>query len=233
MLLEEAQWLGNELLTLSHHFKQPKLLNVGSGTTQKTVEVQSHQEKLVLQPLRSHQVQTVNTDIEAGEGVDLVGDLTDLHFLEVLKAGQFNLVTCNNLLEHIDPIAPICNSFKAIVPQHGYLVVTVPYRYPYHPDPIDTMFRPSVRGIATLIDGFEVVKGDIINGSRHVYTPDGELRVERNYFQTLMNDKAYAVRLLLRSLLPFYKFKNWWNTVRYWPHLFSSYKVTCVVLRRV
>lgn len=233
MLLEEAKWLGQEIQQLAIQLPAAKLLNVGSGTAEKTDDVQSHQSEFILKPLKEKNIETLNTDIEAGKGVDLVGDLTDDDFLKSLSSHNFNIVICNNLLEHIDPIKPICDSFKTIVAPNGYLVVSVPYRYPYHPDPIDTMFRPKIKDLEELLGGFELVKGEIINGRRNVKGKNGEIRQEQNYFQTLMNDKGYALRLLFRSLLPFYKFSNWWNTVRYFPNLFTPYKVTCVILKKV
>lgn len=232
MLLEEAKWLGKELMNLATKTEKAKVLNVGSGTAEKYDSIQSQQNDFIFKLLRAQKVETINTDIEAGEGVDLVGDLTDNAFLQLLEKKNFNIVTCNNLLEHIETIQPICDSFQTIVAPNGYLVVSVPYRYPYHPDPIDTMFRPGVNDLQRLIAGFELVKGEIISGTRNVKYPGGEVKQERNYFETLMNDKAYAFRLLLRSFLPFYKFSNWWNTVRYFPYLFSPYKVTCVVLKK-
>ncbi len=233
MLLEEAKWLGRELQSIALNLQNAKLLNVGSGTAVKTDDVQSHQSEYILRPLKEKLVETINTDIEAGEGVDLVGDLTDKAFLDSLEKKKFNIVTCNNLLEHIETIKPICDSFQTIVAPNGFLIVSVPYRYPYHPDPIDTMFRPAVKDLERLIYGFELVKGEIVSGTRNVKYPNGEVKQERNYFQTLMNDKAYAFRLLIRSLLPFYKFSNWWNTVRYLPYMFSPYKVTCVILKKI
>ncbi|HEX2383454.1 MAG TPA: hypothetical protein VHI95_12505, partial [Acidimicrobiales bacterium] len=40
------------------------------------------------------------------------------------------------------------------------LVLTVPRGFPYHADPIDTMYRPSVADLTADLSGFKLVIGD-------------------------------------------------------------------------
>ncbi|OBQ33891.1 MAG: hypothetical protein AN485_17485, partial [Anabaena sp. MDT14b] len=49
-------------------------------------------------------------------------------------------------------------------PKSGYIFVTVPYKYPYHRDPIDTMFRPDIQELSSLFPDFKIVNGEILAG---------------------------------------------------------------------
>ena len=50
----------------------------------------------------------------------------------------------------------------ATLPSEGLLFVSVPRRYPYHPDPIDTMFRPTTQELLGMFDDAELVESAAI-----------------------------------------------------------------------
>lgn len=77
-------------------------------------------------------------DAKSGEGIDVVMDATELYRLNM----TFDLVLCFNLLEHLSNIPMVITGLKKVARNGGYLLITVPRRYPYHPDPIDNFLRP-------------------------------------------------------------------------------------------
>src|SRR5204863_7553703 len=93
-------------------------------------------------------------------GVDLVGDLTEPSFLGRLAAMRLRSVFCSNLLEHVPNREEIGRAAVEAVEPGGYLFVSCPNVFPYHPDPIDTMSRPDVDELAALFPDTELVRGD-------------------------------------------------------------------------
>ena len=83
-------------------------------------------------------------DLEPTAGVDIAGDLTDSAFLTSLEELEIRSVMCCNVLEHVPDPRQLAVAIERVVAPGGYLLVTVPSRYPYHPGPIDTLFRPTV-----------------------------------------------------------------------------------------
>ena len=96
-------------------------------------------------------------DIQAQPGVDLVGDLTDLGYLKHLTTLRFRSAFCMNLLEHVTNREQIAAALVEVLPPGGLLFVSVPHRFPYHPDPIDTLYRPDAAELARLFPGTAVV----------------------------------------------------------------------------
>ena len=64
---------------------------------------------------------------------------------------------CCNVLEHVPEPERIAAAIEAAVPPGGFAFVTVPRRFPYHPGPIDTMFRPSPAELRALFPRLDEV----------------------------------------------------------------------------
>jgi hypothetical protein len=124
---------------------------------------------------------------------------------------------CCNLLEHVVDRVMIRDVLLSILKPGGYLIATVPYRFPYHEDPIDTMYRPTVAEVAALFPGTSVHKAAIVRASRFACDMQGSYRA--------------LCRVVLRSAVPFYRPQNWWANVRRLGEIMAGYKVTCVILR--
>lgn len=72
--------------------------------------------------------------------------------------------------------------------------------HPYHLDPIDTMFRPTVNELEALFPLFKIKKGEIVNArsaNRGLF--------ETTYFQKLLNNPRMFILVFFRALFPFYK----------------------------
>ena len=230
MLYEEAQWVGNRI---QQYFKAgDSILNLGSSTSDLREVRQSHMCEFIFEPTQKAGIHIVHTDIATGEGVDIVGDLTDPMFLEELKKKNWNGLLCCNLLEHLVDRQPIVNAISDLLKTGDKLIITVPFNYPYHLDPIDTLYRPSISELKELFSKLQFIKGEELIARRKV-SRHGKPGYHKNYFQQLKNDPPLFINLLIRCLLPFYKPKMWYVTVKDLCRMFKPFKVTCVVFQRL
>jgi hypothetical protein len=161
MLKTEAQWIGRALCQLDIERVTP-LLNIGSATAAFREQVQPWIDQAIFAPLRKRDVVVHHLDIQQGEGIDLRGDLTDDSFVATLGSHAYRALLCCNLLEHVHDPAAICAKLELLVPVGGYLIVTVPNRFPYHPDPIDTMFRPDLAALVRFFPHCRLINGEIL-----------------------------------------------------------------------
>ncbi|MGZ4390644.1 MAG: class I SAM-dependent methyltransferase [Gaiellaceae bacterium] len=156
MLRAEAAWLADRLEELPSEALSP-LLSIGSGDARLRTTLQPWIEGRVYAPLARRQVRVLHHDLEPTAGVDVAGDLTDPEFLGSLDELNVRSVICCNVLEHVPDPAPVASAIERTVAPGGYLLVTVPSRYPYHPGPIDTLFRPTVEELRLLFPTLTVM----------------------------------------------------------------------------
>lgn len=162
MLAAEARWVGDSLDKLATDEISP-LLNIGSSTADFRKQVQPWIDQSIFAPLRKRAVEVIHVDIREGTGIDLHGDLSNDSFLAMLAARSYRALLCCNLLEHVPDPAAISAKIERLVSLGGYLIVTVPNRFPYHPDPIDTMFRPEIADIARLFPNCHLIRGEVLS----------------------------------------------------------------------
>ncbi len=209
MLLEEAQWLGRHLRALNDKDISP-LCNIGSASEEYRSASQPYIDSESFAPTRQRGIDVVHVDSKREHGVDLVGDLTDPVFLAQLTAQKFNAVMCCNLLEHVTDRPIICNAIMSMLRPGGYVIVTVPNRFPYHEDPIDTMFRPNVAELAALFPGASMLNASIVRASvfRH----------------QIGSDWSAMFWLLVRCCAPFYCPRRWVAAMRRISELIAGYR---------
>lgn len=140
------------------------LLNLGSSTGDFRLVTKPHIEASLFAPLRRAGVEVVHCDIKQDEGVDLVGDVTDPAFADMLAARHFRAVLLANLLEHVRDRTAIASACERIAGPGGLILATVPQSYPFHADPIDTGYRPSPQELAALFPGSEPIYLTTIEG---------------------------------------------------------------------
>ncbi len=162
MLLNEARWIGQELARLDSADLSP-VLNVGSATAAFREQVQPWIDQEIFAPLRKRGVRIDHLDIQEGDGIDLRGDLTDDNFVDNLRVRGYRALMCCNVLEHVADPRAISAKLERVVKPGGYLVITVPNRFPYHPDPIDTRFRPGLTELSALFPNCRVVVGTLLD----------------------------------------------------------------------
>jgi hypothetical protein len=217
MLTAEAHWIGKALGELEAGALSP-LLNVGSATADFREKVQPYIDQEIFAPLRTRGVAVEHLDIQEGDGIDLRGDLNDDDFVASLGSRNYRALLCCNLLEHVSAPVAVCAKLERLVPARGYLILTVPNRFPYHPDPIDTMFRPNVDELVRLFRQCRLVRGEIIGcGTAWDY-------VERN--------PMVLFAALKRRIAGMKEHGGVKGSASFLPWIFKQFRETCVVLQK-
>jgi hypothetical protein len=217
MMREEARWFGQRLAEMNPADVFP-MCNVGSSTEAFRTRIQPWVDEYVFAPLREQNRVIRHLDVKPMPGVDIVGDLSDPAFLEQLSQMNFRSFLCSNLLEHVQDHKGLCQKLNALVAHGGHFFVSCPFRYPYHPDPIDTMFRPTTDDLTRLFPGTRVRCAATIRGGR--------------YLSADWREPIRTLLVLARCAMPFYRPTNWWRSGGYLPWLFHRTSATCVVLQK-
>jgi hypothetical protein len=216
MLKTEAAWLGTHLSQIPETELSP-MLNVGSSTRHFREVRQPWMEASIFAPLRKRGVVVTHLDMKAGDGIDLSGDLMDARFMEALDARRFRSILCSNVLEHVTDRAALCQQLRELVKPGSYLVVTVPRSFPYHPDPIDTRFRPDLKQLAALFPGMEVVAGEEIDCG-------GLLGSLTGGWRELVARVGWV-------FIPFVRWAGWVGNLNRLAWAGRHYRATCVIMR--
>src|SRR5205823_4395043 len=135
-----------------------------------------------------------------------------------LSTRGYNALLCCNVLEHVVDPRAICAKLESIISARGFLLVTVPNRFPYHPDPVDTMFRPEVADVVGLFPHSRLLDGVVIDcGTGWDY-------VDR--------DPGVLVSKLRRRLASRDQHGGLKGTTSFLPWLFRTFRQACVLLQR-
>jgi hypothetical protein len=209
VLPAEADWVGKVTGQLSE--SDFPLVNLGCQTVAfRTVE-QPWLQEAIFGPLEAAGRQVVHVDLRDAPGVDLVADVMSDEGMGAIKALEPRTFLCSNLLEHVADPRLFLTTLAKTVPQGGHLIVTGPHRYPYHPDPIDNLFRPAAEQMSRMLsDGFETLEWCEVSGGRfgrHFAVQHGR------------------TRLAMRLAMPFYHPSRWMDLARWLPREISSFCV--------
>lgn len=216
MFRKEATWIYQAIEQLDPEDTFP-LLNLGSSTLHFRTLQQPFIDEVIFEPLRRSGRLVVHCDIKNSEGVDLKGDLTDPAFKEEVRRRGFRSVLCSNLLEHVDDPAEFSRHILDVVPSDGYIIVTGPYKYPEHLDPIDNGLRPTVAEFHALFPGTQIIIGQTFKAEYHFNRFRGKPKAALGY---------------LISLVPRRNFQEWRRSVAFLKYEFVPFEQTCVVLRK-
>jgi hypothetical protein len=221
MLIQEARWFADAIAGMDEESIFP-MLNIGSHTEEYRKQHQPWIDRYIFGPLRERGNAVKHLDIRSATGVDIVGDLTDRTFLKELAAMEFKSVFSANLLEHLENRQEIAAVIASIVPVGGHLFVSCPFRFPFHADPIDTMFRPDIGALAALFTGTVIRRAAIVDcGSFAGYVVARVCGHPLAFFRTLLRkgsqvdgpDGLGSIRHLL-------------------PWTFRRFQETCLVLQK-
>lgn len=219
MLIEESIWIRNTINQYLNNNHFP-LLNIGSSTQHFREVVQPHIYQQVFAPLKQENKTVIHLDMKMDAGVDLIGDLSEESFRDSLKHNNINSVLCSNLLEHLADPKPICNSILQLLQSGGLIIVTVPYDFPFHEDPIDTGFRPNIEDLHTYFPGTKIIHAKIVTS-------------QDSYANDLLANKKYLTIMLGRLLLPFYKAHQWKRILNDFINARKKYSATCILLEKI
>lgn len=225
MLIPEANWFAAQLALRANAELAP-LLNLGSQSLTFRTQTQPWLDRRVFAPLRARGVAVVHSDLQADEGVDLVGDLTDPGFLDHLRSLRFRSVICSNLLEHVERPDRIAAAVAAAVEPGGLLFLSVPYRFPYHADPIDTMFRPSPAELASLFPTTTILEERILPcGNLTTYALGRLFLSPWKFLRDAAARTPHAASGAPAVVQPP-------SALTKLPWLFRRFRITCLVLRK-
>jgi SAM-dependent methyltransferase len=196
-------------------------LNIGSSTRRFRESEQPHIHTELIQPLEAAGVRFVHCDLKADDGVDLVGNVLDPEFQRRMADHRADILLCCNILEHLTEPQKFADACANLVRSGGYMVVTVPYSYPYHADPIDTMLRVDPAGLARFFPGWELAHGEIVESQTFLQ-------------ETLARTGGVGVLIkhLAKVMVPLYRPHQWRTKAHRTLWLFRPYKVSVALLRK-
>jgi SAM-dependent methyltransferase len=219
MIEAEARWL-HEVLDGFPPERLSPLLNLGSSSAEIREAVQPWIADQVFHPLQTRGVEVVHVDMRELPGVDVRADLTDPGDVQRLSAFGARAVLCCNLLEHVAEPDRLARHCLELIAPGGLLFVTVPFSYPHHRDPIDTMYRPSPAELAELLAGARLLEGTIVDA-------------ESSYRDAVWQRPWLLLRHIWRFPVPFLSFEKWKHSMArlYW--LAAEYRITCAVFEKI
>ncbi len=221
MLIQEAQWFAEAMADMDAVSIFP-MLNIGSHTEEYRRQHQPWIDRYIFAPLRQHNRVVKHLDIRSGAGVDIVGDLTDRSFLKELGAMEFRSVFSANLLEHVVNRHEIAAVITSVVPVGGYIFVSCPLKFPFHADPIDTMFRPDMGELAAMFPGTAIERGGIVDCGSFA----------RYVIARVCGHPGAVVRTLLRKSAQISAPDGLGSIRHLLPWTFRRFQETCLVLRK-
>ncbi len=220
MRIEEAKYVG-ELASKLTKSGKGLVLNMGSGTGHFRKIEQPHIHDEIFAPFENTNVQVIHSDLKDQEGVDISGDIFDPDVQRQVQYLRPSLVLVCNLMEHLqeDMRGRLPAALDSIIDACGVVIITVPYSYPLHFDPIDTYYRPSPEDLCLLFPSYELIDKKVI--------------VSSTFFPELRQLSLRAkLKLAARILVPYYRPRTWLCIVHNFFWLFRPYKVSCVTLKK-
>jgi hypothetical protein len=221
--IEEAEYIGETLAALETRSISP-VLNLGSSTEQFRQTTKPHIHKHVFQPLLDRHVSVVHADLKAERGVDISGNIFAEDTQARLRLVQPRLIMCCNMFEHVKDRIALSQAIDGLAGKGDYVLVSVPYSYPLHLDPIDTYFRPSPEQLCRLFPNFRLLQGKIIDST--TYLQDIALNARRG------EELLKLGKRLITFFYPFYPPGEWRRRHHRLSWLFRRYKITVVLLRK-
>ncbi len=216
MHINECNWILSRLNDLNQESIDP-ILDLGGSTEYYRKYFQPWLENSFYKQIKQKGIRVFFADIKSDKGVDFVGDIFDDGFVNLLKSQNFKCIFCCNFLEHVlDPKDLIDRCLK-ILPRGGILVITVPHSYPYHRDPIDTLFRPNISKLSQLIDEHEILASEIIStGSYRDHIKKAPWKIFRH----------------IRIFFPFFGIEKWKRSTIKLKWLFTDFRHTCMIIKK-
>src|SRR5512138_2023127 len=218
MRRQEAAWIGEKMRALNG---ARVVLNLGSGSKRFREVSKPYIDREIFDPLVRAGVRVVHADLKSGEGIDISGDLFDPAVQRRLRALAPQTVLACNIMEHLpkEVRARFPQVLDSLLPPGGILVITVPCSYPYHADPIDTLYRPKPEELCACFPGYEVLEARTIDSESY-----GE--------EFVAGGASRMLRKVLRMFFPFVRPKRWLSHAHRMLWMFRPYRLSGVVLRK-
>jgi hypothetical protein len=136
----------------NNHFNYA--INLGSGNIEGLKKTKPWVHKNIFNTLVVSGSKILHVDIKDIRGIDIIQDLSlpnSLDFCDQLSGSKLFILA--NVLEHIPKKfhSDFLNRIYAKMAATDGLIISAPYKYPYHKDPIDNMYRPNPDQLKTLL----------------------------------------------------------------------------------
>jgi len=217
MRLQESIFIGNVLK--NYHADQKKfeyVINLGSGNVKQLRQNKPWINEYVFAYLKKINTKILHVDTEKFPGVDIIQDLSlpnSLSFCDKLNGSKLFILA--NVMEHIPKSAhkPFLKKIYKKMNSNDGLIISVPYDYPYHADPIDNMYRPRPNDLKVLLP-LKWKASEIINAG--------------SYWEEFINMNTFKkIRKLLKPIWIFQTPKKYLENHRLL-YLFKNYQITIV-----
>jgi hypothetical protein len=163
---EEAKWVGKILSNFQPRDISP-VIELGATSRDFREKAKPHIARNIHFPLEDRGIKVVTTDLFPNEGVDIAGDIFREDIQEKLvDVGAKCILVCN-IFEHVTDAPAFASTCDKLIEPGALAIVTVPYSYPYHLDPIDTRLRPSPAQIAAFFPGYDVLDSQIVTSTTY------------------------------------------------------------------
>jgi len=224
MRKEEAEWIYESLqkhLLRNEIEKKLTVLNLGCGTKASREKSKPYIHKLTISPLLEGSHRVIHSDIIQADGVDLCGDIFEPEFIKELTLLKPDVIYFCNIFEHLptESRIKIPMILDQILNSNGYIIITTPKSYPYHADPIDTMYRPKPKELSDLFPGYEILESSEVNCGTYL----DEIKAA---------PKVRILKKLLRLLFPFVRPKRWLSHAHRLIWIIKEYRMSCILIKK-
>ncbi len=169
MFKEEAEFIGTILDGFSDDELDP-VLEIGASTLSFRVSVKPHINENIHSKLFARGIRVIHSDFKPDPDIanpedQIIGDVFDEKIFKRMLDTKPKCILLCNILEHVKNPKELCERIMEISNEKTIIIVTVPFSFPYHRDPIDTLFRPSPEELIKNFNDVEVIHKEIIEGS--------------------------------------------------------------------
>lgn len=222
MRLEESVCIQNYINLLIANATPIHCLNIGAGNLEDQRLTKPWISANVFRSLNATGCKIIHTDFVPYNGIDVITDLSNprcLEFADHLEGPK--VILCSNVFEHLQSGVrkTAITAIQGALQPGDYLIVSVPYKYPFHPDPIDTLYRPSSDELSSLFDLEWVSKDSISCGS----------------FGTDLKGMSITkqLRKILKPLWPFQKPSKYLSNLHRLTFITRPYRISLVLGKKV
>lgn len=169
MFDREAKKIGEILDSMDIHDLNP-ILEIGSSTEYFRKKMKPHINENIHEKINKRGIQIICSDIKPDPDVIdqknmIIGSVFDDKTLQKMIDLKPRCILLCNILEHVTDSQEVCNRIQKIATAGTLIVCSVPYSFPYHPDPIDTLYRPSPEELIEKFSNIEVMHKEVIEGA--------------------------------------------------------------------
>ena len=199
------------------------MIELGSSTKYFRTVTKPHIDKYLHLPMKKKGVRIITTDLKDADGVDISGNIYDTDVQESILSLSPKSLMCCNILEHVEDRIKFSSICSMLLPKDGLLIVTVPYSFPYHADPIDTLYRPTPSEIHELFPDFNIEHESIIEDNTYWH----QLKEKGIIFSLV-----FIMLRIIKNSIWIYDYKKYKKTNNWVLWLWKTIKISFIVLRK-